>query len=76
MTKLSTIKTILIITKNTVEPPNSHILVRPKKWWLFGYVWLFGYFVTVWVPGEFRFKGIDSSIGIRFLFVIQKIFVW
>ena len=33
---------IQICIFNTVEPPNSHIFVRPKRMWLFGYVWLFG----------------------------------
>ena len=28
--------------------------------------------MTIWVPGGFRIKGIDSSIRIRFLFIIQK----
>ena len=55
---------------NTVETPNSHIFVRSKKRWLFGYVWLFGYYVTIWVPGGFRIKGFGSSIRIRFLFII------
>ena len=53
----------------TVDRPNSHIIARPKRWWLFEYVWLFGYFVTTWVPGGFRIKDIDSSIRIRFLFI-------
>ena len=61
---------------NTVETPNSHIFVRSKKRWLFGYVWLFGYFMTIWVPRGFRIKGIGSSIRIRFLFIIRKIIFW
>ena len=64
----------LSFTINTVVSPNSHIFVRPKKRWLFGYVWQFGYYVTIWVPRGFRIKSIDSSIRIRFLFVIREIF--
>ena len=30
------------LNSNTEESPNSHIFVRPKKRWLFGYVWQFG----------------------------------
>ena len=27
---------------NSCVYPNSHIFVRPKRMWLFGYLWLFG----------------------------------
>ena len=63
-----------LVKHNAVVSPNSHIFVRPKKRWLFGYVWLFEYYVTIWVRGGFRIKDSDSSIIIRFLFIIQKIF--
>ena len=29
--------------------------------------------MTIWVPGGIRIKGIDSSMRIRFLFMIRKI---
>ena len=45
--------------------------MRPKKRWLFGYVWLFGYFVTIRAPGGFRIRGINSSIRIRFVRIIN-----
>ena len=34
---------------------------------LFGYMSLFGYFVTIKEPGGFRAEGINSGFSIRFL---------
>ena len=44
---------------HNVELPNSHIFERPKKQSLFGYVWLFGYFVT---NGYFQYFSSKVSI--------------
>ena len=32
--------------------------------------------MTIWVSGGFRIIGIDSSIRIRFFFIIRKVIFW
>ena len=50
--------------------PNSHIFVRPKRMWLFGYGWLFG----VWLFRLLLFGGSTvfiNSTAVLFFFLIN-----
>ena len=44
----TTEKNKLFILLKSLVYPNSHIFLRPKRVWLFGYLWLFG----VWLFGN------------------------